>query len=331
MTTIIASNKSELISLISKQMPLPFRVFSWFDPSNYGWTNVHEHIETEGELAKIISSIKLFGVKEGFKSDSYEYINAHKKISYQGTIIDVKYPSLVGHLTIRKLRPIFENIWNEGFTQTYPLKETAILESATLELLTREGFSTFQPLQDLIKDEKGNLLVNNVVLTRYIEGVIPAIDYMNKHPEEIKNILQEAASLCEWANDLGVNIADPWFGNFSVVPAVNDYKKLLLGDFEFVANPRHSPNLKNARALAQLAISGVFSSNLSKEEVVESMIKGYSKIGFLKEELKHIVEYDKKNLSQPLNFARKIYQTSAFGLDQYECLEVKKEFLKQLR
>jgi hypothetical protein len=284
-------------------------------------------IENVNDLISLINSLPYFS--KGFEPEKHTWTNGHEIVNYTGHLINIKYPTFLGDILIRKIRHIGEKLWNDSYIVNQTLKEAFENEEKTYEYLLEKEFPTLSPLPDIICKKEINKIVN---ITLHDKNFVNLATILEQGDDKVnKGLIEELGFYYSWLNALveysrgEINYhGDAWAGN--VLKGKDN--KLYILDFEFKTNPKIDSQIIKAKGIQQLVVSSVYRSKLSKEEVVESFIRGYEGIDELKTAMKYIIDsYNKKrdNLIR-----RNLFDIPVFGMPLKDIIEIKQELYKQL-
>lgn len=296
--------------------------------------------KTQDELVRIIEAVKkkarFKGLKTGdeikiagisfgsqLSTDSkYAWTNHHQTISYNGEVLDIKVPTLLGRAVV-KIRYIDEKFFNGSFIVPESSSQALSREANVYEKLTKHNFPTLQSAQELIK-HSGELLVDNILLTKKIENPKYTIDLIStsgtaEAKKYIKDITTQMKILHQEHNQIW---GDAWLGN----TMINSEGKILLYDFGFKANPEKSQSFLRAKDLVSLCISAVYRTGQNPEPIIELIMETYEPDKLIKDQIKTSMEKKlaRKGLIIP-KIEEIMYFNPVYGMNKRSVEKVRRE------
>ncbi len=303
---------------------------------DYNINNKIPKANSQSELVKIINSeIKYFGLSlHGANPEGNQYMNYRLLVKYNDEILNIKIPTLGGDIR-RNLRAIREYCWNESAVPRQYIRDSIKRECEMHEKLKENGIPTFESRQNLM--EFNEYLKERVFLTKYIPNTVNVANAVkDDNKDKTSHIIKETARRLSEVHNVGVYMVDSWLGNVGIVPKKGKGGEIVISDYEFTPNKKHSPELIKSRDIAQLVISCVKCSNLSEDKIIELFCEGYDlkKILKLKGQLKHIVKYNEHKLAKESLIEKKIrwltYQNPVFGISEEKVIDIEKKLLSYI-
>ncbi len=288
-------------------------------------------IKKKAELKGLLTGdqINIGGINFGSqlsKDSKYAWTNHHQTISYNGELLDVKVPTLLGR-TIANLRYIDEACFNEKFIVRESSPESLTREANTYERLIKEGFPTFESAQHLIKNN-GELLIDDVLLTKKINNPQYTIDLiLTSGEEESRGYIKSTARLMKNLHEKHNQIwGDAWLGN----TLIGNDGKLILYDFGFKANPEKNKKFLMAKDLVSLCISSVYRTGQDPEKIVPVVLDAYNPDEDIKKEINKSIEQKmaKKGMILP-KVEGILYHKPVFGMDSKRVEKITGEIYSQ--
>lgn len=268
-----------------------------------------------GELSDIVS-------KQGIKNN---FTSALFKLNYQGQKISVKTPRLLGYVTILMCLT-FENYLNQNFLVTEGLTSSTMREFQTYSYLSKKGFPTFNPREDLLMDEKGVLRFNDVLITDWVDGIngVDLLANTTKNGAEsyVFNVNQR---LCELH---GNNVI---WGDPSPRNSMETKSGLIIYDFGLLKpNNEKPPTFLMVKDLVTLLLTSKYCAGLQNELGIEDVaIEGYKPDKQMRYALKKQMLADLKSYNiARLNPLEILFSKIKYGLSVEQVQESKERILK---
>lgn len=297
-------------------------------------------IESQEELVDVIRKIKLDSLFKGFETGDkvkvanisfgsksvsdikYAWSSAHTTINYQGELIDVKAPKIIGFIGVTIGRYLLEYLFN-GHGISFELPTNSLNREANIyKKLSENGFPTLESRQDLLYDGNTKLL-DGVLLTRKIIEPRHTIDCIKDDPDNALDYVAAVSSLLYELHYIQNQVwVDAWLGN-----TMYDGDKMLLFDFGFKENEKIDMSILRVRDLTNFTLSAVYRTGKSPSKVIKIIFDNYEISNEDKTNLKREIYPELLLPGNPLtNFIKeKLFLQPVTGLSYAQVKEIKKE------
>jgi len=199
-----------------------------------------------------------------------DWLNKRGVLTLNDHKYDLSLPNPWSAALIRKLRPIGERLWNDGFiVAEHSYAATYLREAATLDHLAEQGV----PLLKVDTEVQGALHDLGIIgLARtYLEARPLSRVLKNAALPDHDALIKDAAQLLRRVHDAGVIHADYWPGNI----LVDRDNHCLLDHVGLKPNPTLPVKVAQAKDLLHAYLTFQRWTPLSDGEVADALLDGY--------------------------------------------------------